>query len=459
MQSLLDISLESGALVNVVYSLSVISLGVLATKRPLARWLRIQLLGGAIGAAVGFVLAWLISEIWNTFDVALSATTYLWFVAGVGAIGFAVSGIARSRLWRRIFAGASVGTFTLMLVVGVNSDIAEWPTVGSAFGLSHISALSLPAIRPHSGPPKGTVIASPTALPTALPTSLPSAITPSSAAVTLAQSWKAPAGMPRKGSVGTVTIPATVSGFHPRQAIVYLPPAARVANAPRLPVLMMLSGQPGQPSNVVTSGQLPQILDDYALTHDGLAPIVVIPDQLGVASSNPMCVDSPEGNSATYLTVDVPNWITSNLHVLTNRVSWAIGGFSQGGTCSIQLGAGHPQLFGSVLDICGQETPHNGSIAATIASAFGGSREAFLAAAPIAIMQAGAPYPDTLGIFAIGQNDTRYGSAGVRVSDAARAAGMTTHFLKSQGTAHDWHTVHFAITRALPLLYARWGLS
>jgi S-formylglutathione hydrolase FrmB len=239
---------------------------------------------------------------------------------------------------------------------------------------------------------------------------------------------------------------------------VYLPPAALVARAPRLPVIEMLSGQPGAPANLITSGAMATILDQFAAAHHGLAPIVVIPDQLGAPQLNPMCVDSILGNSATYLTVDVPNWITHHLHVLPGPADWAIGGFSQGGTCSIQLGAKYRGLYGSILDIAGEVAPHHGSIPATTASAFGGSAAEYTAATPLALLASGAPYLSTLGIFVAGQNDARFGAASVTISNAAQAAGMTMHHLVSPGTAHDWKTVQFGIRTAIPLLGDRWGL-
>lgn len=444
MHSFLALKLQSGLLPTVVYTVALVALFVLATKRPFKKWLPIQLLGALVGLGVGYVLAWMISDVWNLFDVELSAITHLWFGVGFAGVGFAIAGIARARIWRKIVASTSIVLFILALAVGVNKDIGEFPTLASLIDSGSVRALHIPT---------GSVVAGTTTEPAT------SVGTPTTAAVkTLAETWHAPASMPKSGSVGSVTIPGTISHFTARSAIVYLPPAALVANAPRLPVLMMLSGQPGQPSNVLTSGQLPQILNAYAADHNGLAPIVVIPDQLGAAANNPMCVDSPLGNSATYLTTDVPNWINAHLHVMTSRTAWAIGGFSEGGTCSIQLGAKYSSVFGSIVDISGQAVPHNGSIAATIKNAFNGSAAEFAAAAPAAVITANAPFINTLGIFAVGQNDTRYGIDSITVSTAARAAGMDTHYFQSAGTAHDWHTVQYAIHQALPLLYARWGL-
>jgi S-formylglutathione hydrolase FrmB len=430
---LLDLRIEIGPFPIVVYSLAVAVLVVLGTRRPVRRWLPIQLLGALAGAGIGLILAWLVSDVWNTFGVALTPLTRLWFALGIGGIGFAVAGLWRARVWRVVLASASVVLFAFAGAVGVNADVAEFPTLGAALGVNSIGKLALPTASPRPTP-TSTVLQ------------------------TLAQSWHAPAGMPKNGTVGGVTIPATVSHFAARSAVVYLPPAALVASAPRLPVLEMLSGQPGAPDNLITSGAMATILDQFAAAHDGLAPIVVIPDQLGAPQLNPMCVDSPLGNSATYLTVDVPNWITHHLHVLTSRQDWAIGGFSEGGTCSIQLGTKYRGIYGSILDIAGELAPHHGSIPATIASAFGGSAAKYTAATPLALLAAGAPYTDTLGIFVAGQNDARFGTASVTVSAAAQAAGMTMHHLVSPGTAHDWKTVQFGIRTAMPLLGDRWGL-
>ncbi len=420
----------SGPLPVVVIATSAALLLVLATKRPVRRSLRVPLVAAVITAVVAAAVIWFVSDVVGVFGLPVTLTTRSWAIGAFAAAAFSIALAFRAATWRKIVSIASVVAALLAGGIGINLDIGEFPTIGNALGMSKIQALRIPT---GSAPPMTVE--------------------------TLHSTWTPPQNMPKTGVVGSVTIPGTVSHFSARQAIVYLPPAARVASPPKLPILEMLSGQPGAPTNVITSGQLPQLADAYAQAHGGLAPIVVIPDQLGDPGKNPMCVDSALGNSATYLTVDVPNWIHTHLNVLTGRQFWAIGGFSQGGTCSIQLGTKFTSLFGSILDIAGELAPHRGSIAATIKDAFAGSSALYTAATPLSLLAAGTPFSDTLGIFIAGQNDTKFGPAAATISTAATAAGMTVHYGISPGTAHDWHTVQFGLTAALPILGAKWGLQ
>lgn len=408
---------------------SVVVLVILALRRPNRAWLKtvVSRIAGGLGA--GYLLTWLIGDVVNVWDIQLTWATRFWFSATLAAIAVAIANFHGTNRWRKLVASAGIALFALTGAAGINSDVGEFPTIGALIGREY-SKLELPS--PVGGPEaKGP----------------------------LSRSWQPPAGMPAGGNVGSAIIRGRVSGFHPRAALVYLPSAALVARPPRLPVLVMLSGQPGGPSNMFSSAQLGTIVDDYATHHRGLAPIVVVPDQLGASDQNPMCLDSPLGNAETYLTVDVPAWIRSNLNVAPDRTEWAIGGFSEGGTCAIQLGASHPELFGSILDISGETAPKRGSVADTIRDAFHGSTSAYEAAKPSSLLAAHAPYPDTLAIFEVGANDGRYRPGMEQVAADAHAGGMSVLYFDAPATSHDWRTAQYAIRRALPELYSRWGLN
>ncbi len=435
MKALLDIGIISGPFVIGVYAAAAIAFVLLVLVRPSRRWNRRRwlLVAGAaavVGALFGLGLTWLLADQLDLFGVALTAVMRVWVLLGFAAIGVALASLWRAS-WRRLIASLlAVVLFAGTAAMAINIDFGQYTTIRSVFGLNAFSGQALPSIAKSD---------------TANPNTI--------------ENWTAPAGMPTAGSVSSVTIPATVSGFPAREAVVYLPPAALTANPPKLPVLIMLSGQPGTPDQPLTTAKLQQSLDAYAAAHQGLAPIVVSPDQLGAPTVNPMCVDSPIGNSATYLTVDVPAWINANLPVLPSPHYWGIGGYSQGGTCSIQLGAAHPELFGAILDASGEEYPKIGDAQTTIAKGFGGDAAKYAAAYPAAIMAAKAPYTDTFAVFGVGSEDKNY-KPGIQTLYAdAQAAGMAATYIEASGSAHDATTWSYVFAQGLGLIADHWGLN
>lgn len=285
--------------------------------------------------------------------------------------------------------------------------------------------------------------------------------TPAPTTVDLASTWSAPTDMPTQGRLLRVTIPATKSHFSARQALLYLPPAALTANPPSLPVDVLLSGQSrgAGPDDLQNAGHVEQTMDALATLDRGLTPIVVVPDQLGPQSANPMCVDGALGNSRTYLTQDVPAWVTTHLKVQTGAAAWTIGGFSQGGTCAIQLGAGDPSRFGNLIDVSGEEGPSLGTDAKTIAEGFGGSRAAWAAAQPAALLRAGTPFRATNAFFAAGALDHRYGPVMPGMAARARAAGMHVVTWVVPGGVHGWLTARAALAAGIAWLQPRLGLA
>lgn len=363
----------------------------------------------------------------------------------------------RQRRGGALLAGGLAGGLVVGLVVG---GLGGWTA-------SHASARADGPAAAASATPTRT---SPRPVPTYTPVPTSSLGIPASEApggstapssVDLATSWTAPDGMPTQGRLLHETIPATTSHFAARQALVYLPPAALTADPPHLPVDVLLSGQSrgAGPNDVQSGGQIEQTMDALATVDRGLAPIVVVPDQLGPQSANPMCVDGKLGNSRTYLTKDVPAWITSHLKVQTAASAWTIGGFSQGGTCAIQLGAGDPSRFGNLIDVSGEDGPTLGGEAKTIADGFAGSRAACLAAQPAALMRANAPYRDTNAFFAVGQLDHTYGPVMPVQAARARAAGMHVATWVVPGDKHNWTTARAALAAGLAWMQSRIGLA
>jgi len=254
-----------------------------------------------------------------------------------------------------------------------------------------------------------------------------------------------------------VTIPGVRSGFAARPGYLYLPPAYLATPRPQLPVLVLLAGQPGDPRTWLDSGQLQAMTDGFAERHHGLAPIVVMPDDLGSEFANPLCLNSRLGRVQTYLTVDVPDWITSHLQVRPPERGWAISGFSEGGTCAIQLATQAPRLYRFFVDISGQIEPTLGSRQRTISRAFGGDAAAFARVDPVAVL-ARTRFPRNAGVFVGGADDSVYTPQQQTMYLAARHAGMNVAFMELPG-GHDWRVWRGGLEHNLAWLASRLGIT
>lgn len=382
--------------------------------------------------ASGWLLSWFLSEIVELYGVHLPATVHNWIGLTFAAIAVGVNAICERGRWHRTLAIILVVIAPLAGAVQVNIVYGQYTIVRTLFGISSYSDIDASLLR--------------------------TATFTVPAGETLSEAWTAPADMPSTGEVYSVSIPGTVSGFSARNATVYLPPAALTANPPALPVLIVMSGQPGTPDDWFLAGHLTTILNEIAAENNGLAPIVVSPDQIGAPYANPMCVDGTLGNAATYLSVDVRNWILQNLPTSSLPQDWTISGFSSGATCAVQLGAAHPDLFGIMVPIASELKPANGSVQHTIDIGFNGDADAYAAAAPIAVIQANAPSSQIL-IAGAGANDSVFSGYAQQIVQAAQDAGMQASFISSPGTAHDWYTVQYVISKAMPTILKQAGIG
>jgi S-formylglutathione hydrolase FrmB len=185
--------------------------------------------------------------------------------------------------------------------------------------------------------------------------------------------------LPTHGVVLAFPTPGTVSGFPARTGQIYLPPAWFQLPHPRLPVIELLHGSPGSPADWTRGGMADLAADRFAATHQGFAPILVMPDVNGHDWwHDSECVNGPQGNAEKYLTVDVRRAVVNAFDARGGRASWGIAGLSEGGSCSLQIGLRHPNEFAAVGDFSGDDHPwvHGG-----LRRLFWGNTPAALAAA------------------------------------------------------------------------------
>lgn len=426
-----DVSTVSGALPVVLSILGVLGLVALLLRRD-RPWWRVRL---PITLGVALVItaaADLVVEVWRPFPESLPVRVLVWGGVGVWAVVLVVARARRGRWWGMVGLTAAMVLVVALSAMKINAVYGYRPNLGAVFGVPQISEVdfaALAAARP-------TVAATPHQ-----PLSL---------------SWRPPADQPQRGEVTRVAIDGTRSGFRARQAMVYVPPAYLGSVRPELPVLVLIPGQPGGPEDWFVAGKLASIMDGFAAAHAGLAPIVVVPDATGSTLANTLCLDSQLGNVETYLAEDVPAWLTQHLQVDPDRSHWAIGGFSFGGTCALQLALRRPAVYPTFLDISGRPEPTLGDHARTVQAAFGGDEDRFRAVNPLDILAAGQ-FPGTAGYVVTGRDDPDVPVATRPLPAAAQRAGVALRMEQLHG-GHTWAIAITGLQHALPWLASRGGL-
>jgi poly(3-hydroxybutyrate) depolymerase len=420
-----------GAAQFAIYGLAALALIFLLARRPTRRRLIVggaSIAGGAIVA--GIVLT--IVGVTNVLGVSLSATMSAWIVAGFAVTALGIASFWAAKGWRTIGVAFSIVFVLLAGTLGVNADFGLDPTIGALAGVSTLSTVTVPVIH---------------ATPTPTPTLLDGGA--------LWANWVPDSQMMTEGVVHQVVIPGTISGFTARPAGIYYPPAAFAKNAPALPLVIMMMGQPGNPDPSWNEA----ILDQLQAQNHGLAPIVLVADQIGNPAVDPLCLNTAKyGNAETYVTQDVVNWARTHLHVLQDPAHWTIAGYSNGGECAVAFGAKYPNIWGNVVDVSGEPYPGSNESGAVLSSIFHGDSAAYQATWPVNIM-ATKKYADTVGIFTVGSNDGEYRKAALSVSAAATAAGWKTSYFEIPGGGHVATALSGGLADAYSILYPRLGLS
>jgi S-formylglutathione hydrolase FrmB len=450
----LDWSLIAGPLPVIVLVGALLALAWLAAGRnaPGHRWLRRGARGGSSGGAASVrwlaicvplivtaaagviaVLTWLINNVWRPFPDSLPFPVVLWSWVALAGLVLAFARQVLLRTWPRRVAAIAAGVLVLATAANqVNGYFQAYPS---------LRVVLAPWLDPKPMFTKTVHVTQVVAKP----------------GQALGSIWHPPQGMAKTGAVYQANIPGVTSGFTARPGYIYLPPAYLAKPRPQLPVLVLLGGQPGDPRAWVDSGQVQATMDDFASHHHGLAPVVVIPDDLGSEFANPLCLNSRLGNVQTYLTVDVPNWITSHLQVRPPEQGWAIAGLSHGGTCAIQLSTQAPRLYRFFVDISGQLEPTLGSSQLTISRAFGGDAAAFARVDPVVVL-ARTRFPRSAGVFVAGTNDRLYDPGQRTMYLAARRAEMDVTFMYLPG-GHDWRVGRDGLQRNVAWLASRLGIT
>ncbi|MDR7157838.1 alpha/beta hydrolase-fold protein [Arthrobacter sp. BE255] len=402
-----------------------------ASPGPRPWWLSVLVSVAGSIALIGMV-HWALIDVFSTFPEDLPDDVLLWSVPAVAALILVLIRLPRSTVGQR---SAGITAFLLVLLlsaVQINAYFGLNRTVSDLMGtaLARIQALEPGLTRQPGGP---------------APVSL--------------QGWTPQGQLPGEGALRKATIPGPASELSTREAYIYLPPAYFAANRPALPVLVLFSGQPGGPSDWLTGGALRTRMDEFASSHGGVAPVVVVADPNGTQSANTLCLDSRIARADTYLAVDVPAWISATLDVDPSHTQWAAGGFSFGATCALQMGTRHPDIYSSVLAFSSELEPALAKERQkTIDAAYAGDTAAFERETPLSRMNQ-QRFDSNAVYFAAGERDPEFVGYMATLADAARKAGFTVEAKQVQHAGHSWDTPSRGMEEGLAFLAARWGIQ
>jgi enterochelin esterase-like enzyme len=422
--ALLGLELIDGPVLPAIGLVALVLLVLVIAMRPRHPW-RVAI-GAVVGGAVA-VGAAIVFDATRVFGIGIPQQANLWAAVGLASAGVGVACLWGGSRWRSVAAALLVVVSLLLAAVGVNRAVDVTHNLAAIIGVQAVPPVTLPAV--------------------------------TAGAASDLSSWTPPADMPATGRVGALTgddrIPSP--GFAARDASIYLPPAALVADPPKLPLLVFMMGQPGSPEPT----QIARTLDAYAAQHRGLAPIAIIADQLSGPTVDPACHDSAAyGAVSTYFNTEIPAFAKARLNILDDAASRAIGGYSNGGSCALLWGAQHPETWGHLLDVSGNEFPGSETVDATTAAVFAGSSAAFEAAKPAAVMAAAAPgaYAGHTAVFTSGSDDDTFGPGAQRNADAARAAGFTVTSISIPGAGHVGAALDDGLTQGFAALAPALGL-
>jgi enterochelin esterase-like enzyme len=438
--NLQNLAITTGVVPGVLYVLAAAALAwlVWGRRRHLSRWVP----AAAVVAGLLCILVWLFSErVWNLWGSPLPKRVYAY--AGVGILALLLI-VPKILDVRRVPARFAVVPAALVVVLAsgslINQNFDYYPTLGSVFGDAGVKMESLAQFKNHDGTPAPKT-------------------TPSDAPTTLAN-WTPPEGMPGQGTVVRAIIPAPISHQVSSAAFVYLPPAYLATPRANLPVLVLIHGVPGDPFNWMGNGRIGQFMDDYAASHSGLAPVVVMPDAGGKwANYPPLCMNTKQGQAGTYLSQDVPNWVKSTFGAGTHSSSqWAVGGFSYGGTCAMQLAMNYPGVYPTFIDSSGENQPTiRQGHQVLLQQYFGGNAAEFQKQNALDVIKT-RKYPDTAGIVTVGTDDQFYRPQGIQVYQGMKKAGINVQLQDAPG-GHAWPAWKYGVENNMNWLMARLGVA
>ena len=127
----LDVNVIAGPVPLAVYSVAGALAATLLVRRYRPRMAQIFVAAAGLGAGLGLLVTWLVSDVWDVFGVSFSPVTRGWVVAFGAGLGTVVVALAHAPRWRRACALIAIPAFLVAAATGINADFGQYATVRS----------------------------------------------------------------------------------------------------------------------------------------------------------------------------------------------------------------------------------------------------------------------------------------------------------------------------------------
>jgi enterochelin esterase-like enzyme len=177
-----------------------------------------------------------------------------------------------------------------------------------------------------------------------------------------------PAFVTQQGTVQTIRVQSAAVGGRSQRVLVYLPPDYATSTQ-RYPVLYLLHGFPGDPDGFVRTIRV-NVVEDTLLAKNEMRPmIIVMPFGSTGVFTDKEWANGIHSNEKweTFFARDVVNAVDRQFRTIRSGAARAVGGLSEGGYASLNIGLHHPNEFRVLESWSGYARAYN------VKSIFGGS--------------------------------------------------------------------------------------
>ncbi|HKD32856.1 MAG TPA: alpha/beta hydrolase-fold protein [Gaiellaceae bacterium] len=180
-----------------------------------------------------------------------------------------------------------------------------------------------------------------------------------------------PAFVRQQGTTETIQVKSAAIGGRSQPVVVYLPPGYDASGTQRYPVLYLLHGFPGDPEGFVRTVRV-GVVEDTLLAENKVKPVLIAMPM----GSTGVFTDEEWANGIhshssweTFFSRDVVRAIDSRFRTIPSGAGRALGGLSEGGYASLNIGLHHPSEFRVLESWSGYEKADD------VKSIFGGRQD------------------------------------------------------------------------------------